>query len=638
NAYGLSINSVVRALQAANLNLPAGRITEGERDYNVRLLGEFRSVDELRNLRLYLQNPRNPAAPGATIRLQDIAEIRDTVEERTVITRLNGKENVTLVVQKASDANALEVSKGIHEVIQRIQREYPDLKFEISFDQAESIKESLTDLRIALYLAIILVVLIVYLFLYNIRGTFIVALAIPTCIFASFLAIYFFGFTINVMTMLALSLAVGVLVDDAIVVIENIYRHLSMGEEPMEAAYNGRTEIGLAAITITFVDVVVFLPIAFMGGVSGQFFRSFGLTVAVTVLVSLLVSFTLTPMLASRFYRRGEALEEPRGFFRWFDARYRTLERGYRRLLAWALRHRWAVILMGNGLLLATLVLVIGSAMRGSPLLPFRFAPSQDQGLVGVTVKLPPDAALSETDVVVRRIEQVALTIPEVKYVSSLVGASGTGFIGAGDQGPRFASIQVTLHPKKALLDSLMFWVKHDEPLRTRSDVEVAGELREKIGVIPGAQVAVNAISGFRGGGGFGQPVQLAMSGKDTAVLLETAERVRQAISKLSGIKDPDLSWSAGKPELQVTVDRERATRLGVSIAEIALALRTAYEGDTSVKYREAGQEYAIRVRLNEADRQRTGELGNLVVAYVQGAPVYLRDVASVTLGEGPTK
>jgi len=637
NAYGLSINQVVQALQAANLNLPAGRITEGERDYNVRLLGEFRAIEELRNLRLYLPNPRNPMAQGATIRLQDIAQIRDTVEERTVITRLNGKENVTLVVQKASDANALEVSEGIHQAIERIQKEYPDLKFEISFDQAESIKESLTDLRMALYLAIILVVLIVYLFLYNVRGTFIVSLAIPTCIFASFIAIYFFGFTINFMTMLALSLAVGVLVDDAIVVIENIYRHLSMGEEPMEAAYNGRTEIGLAAITITFVDVVVFLPIAFMGGVSGQFFRSFGLTVAVTVLFSLLVSFTLTPMLASRFYRRGEALEEPKGFFRWFDARYRSLERGYRRLLGWALRHRWAVILTGNGLLLLTLVLVIGSAMRGSPLLPFRFAPSQDQGLIGIVVKLPPDAALSETDAVVKRIEQAALSIPEVKFVSSLVGASAAGFIGAGDTGPRFASIQVTLHPKKALLDSLMFWVKHEEPLRTRSDVEIAGELRDKIGVIPGAQVAVNAISGFRGGG-FGVPVQLAMVGKDTPTLLETAERVKQLISQIPGVKDTDLSWSAGKPELQVVVDRERATRLGVSLAEIALALRTAYEGDTSVKYREAGQEYAIRVRLDEADRQRVSELGNLVVSYVQGAPVYLRDVATIRLDEGPTR
>jgi hydrophobic/amphiphilic exporter-1 (mainly G- bacteria), HAE1 family len=182
-----------------------------------------------------------------------------------------------------------------------------------------------------------------------------------------------------------------------------------------------------------------------------------------------------------------------------------------------------------------------------------------------------------------------------------------------------------------------MFWVKHEEPLRTRSDVEIAGELREKIGTIPGAQVAVNAISGFRGGG-FGVPIQLAIVGKDTTTLLETAERVKQLISQIPGVKDTDLSWSAGKPELQVVVDRERATRLGVNLAEIALALRTAYEGDTSVKYREAGQEYAIRVRLDEADRQRVSELGNLVVSYVQGAPVYLRDVATIRLDEGPTR
>ncbi|MFN3689913.1 MAG: efflux RND transporter permease subunit, partial [Fimbriimonadales bacterium] len=287
NAYGLSINAIVRALQGANLNVPAGRITEGERDYSVRLLGEFKSVDELRNLELYLQNPRNPMTRGSIIRLKDVAEVRDTVVERTEITRVNGKEDVSLVVQKTSDGNAIEVSEGVRAQIQRLQREYPDLQFTITQDEADAVKESLTDLRMALGIAIALVVLIIYLFLYNVRGALIVSLAIPTCFFAAFIAMYFFGFTINFMTMLALSLAVGVLVDDAIVVIENIYRHLSLGEEPMEAAYNGRTEIGLAAITITFVDVVVFLPIAFMGGVTGQFFRSFGITVAVTVLFSL---------------------------------------------------------------------------------------------------------------------------------------------------------------------------------------------------------------------------------------------------------------------------------------------------------------------------------------------------------------
>ncbi|GIV07081.1 MAG: multidrug ABC transporter [Fimbriimonadales bacterium] len=637
NAYGLSINAVVRALQSANLNVPAGRITEGERDYSVRLLGEFRSVDELRNLEIYLQNPRNPMQRGSVIRLKDVADVQDGLEERTVITRVNGKEDVTIVVQKSSEGNAVEISDGVRAQIARLQTEYPDLRFTITLDQAEDIKANIAELRKTLILAVLLVVLVIYAFLYNLRGAFIVGLAIPACLFAAFIAMYFAGFTINFMTLLALTLAVGVLVDDSIVVIENIYRHLAMGEEPAEAAFNGRTEIGLAAVTITLVDVVVFLPIAFMGGVTGQFFRPFGLTVAFIVLVSLWVSFTLTPMLASRLYRQGEAVEEPRGFFKLLDQVFNALKNRYRRIIAWSLRHRWLIILTSNGALVAIFVLIISSAIAGSPLLPFRFAPSQDQGLIQVTIKAPPDASLEQTDAIAKRIEEAALSIPEVKYVSTLIGRLSAGFAGAGDTGPRFASMQITLHDKKTLLDNLKFWAKPDPNLRTRRDILIADELRQKIGDVAGAKIAVNAVSGFRGGG-FGAPIQLAMVGKDTATLLETAEKVRNTIAQLPGIKDPDLSWTAGKPELQVRVDRERATSLGVSLAEIAAALRTAYEGDTSVKYREAGQEYDVRVRLREDQRQRLSDLNDLVVTYVQGAPVYLRDVATVTLGEGPTK
>jgi HAE1 family hydrophobic/amphiphilic exporter-1 len=355
------------------------------------------------------------------------------------------------------------------------------------------------------------------------------------------------------------------------------------------------------------------------------------------VLFSLIVSFTLTPMLASRLYRRGEGVEEPRGFFKWFDNRLNALKRSYRRALAWSLRHRWLVILTANGTLVAVFALVIGSAISGSPLLPFRFAPSQDQGLIQVSIELPPDAALEQTDRVAQRIEQAALSIPEVKYVSTRLGRLGSSFFGAGDTGPRFAAMQITLHEKKALLDSLMFWVKHDEQLRTRRDIEIAAELRQKVGEIPGAQITINTVSGFRGGG-FGAPIQIALVGKDTETLLETATKVRNLIAQIPGIKDPDLSWSAGKPELQVRVDREKATSLGISLAEIAAALRTAYEGDTSAKFREAGQEYDIRVRLRPDQRQRLSDLNDLVVGYVQGAPVYLRDVASISLGEGPTK
>jgi HAE1 family hydrophobic/amphiphilic exporter-1 len=295
------------------------------------------------------------------------------------------------------------------------------------------------------------------------------------------------------------------------------------------------------------------------------------------------------------------------------------------------------VILTANGALVAVFALVIGSAISGSPLLPFRFAPSQDQGLIQVSIELPPDAALEQTDRVAQRIEQAALSIPEVKYVSTRLGRLGSSFFGGGDAGPRYASMQISLHEKKALLDSLLFWVKHDEQLRTRRDIEIAAELRQKVGEIPGAQISINVVSGFRGGG-FGAPIQIALVGKDTETLLETATKVRNLIAQIPGIKDPDLSWSAGKPELQVRVDREKATSLGISLAEIAAALRTAYEGDTSAKFREAGQEYDIRVRVRPDQRQRLSDLNDLVVGYVQGAPVYLRDVASVSLGEGPTK
>lgn len=637
DAYGLSLASLLRSLQAANLNLPSGKVTEGEQEYGVRVLGEFRSVDELKNLQISLPNRRNPNMPGPFIRLSDVAEVKDTVAERTILTRTNGKEDVSIVIAKASDANAVEISREVKKVIAQIERDYPDLKITITEDAADFIQESLFDLRVALALAVVLVVAIVFLFLYNLRGTFIVALAIPASIFATFIVIYFAGFTINTMTMLALSLAVGILVDDAIVVLENIYRHLSLGEEPVEAAYNGRTEIGLAAITITFIDVVVFLPIAFMGGISGQFFRSFGLTVAAATLFSLIVSFTITPMLASRWYRKGEVLEKPKGFFQWFDKRYRALERGYRHLLAWALRHRGIVILIGNGALITLFLVIIAAAVQGKPLLPFRFAPGQDQGLITVTIKMPPDASLESTDRVARQIEQAALTLKDAKYVTTLVGTTGGGFFGAGDRGPRFAELKIKLHQKKALLDSLIFWKKSEEYLRTTPDVQIAAELRQKVGTIPGAQVSINVVSGF-GRGGFNAPILIALSGKDTMSLVETAEQLRNVIAKLPGIKDADLSWSSGKPELQVSIDRERAAALGISTAEIATALRTALEGNTDVKYREFGKEYPIRVQLRPEDRARISEIGSVVVTYLNGVPVRLADVTKIRLAEGPTK
>jgi HAE1 family hydrophobic/amphiphilic exporter-1 len=334
DAYGLNIMQVVQALQAANLNVPGGRIEEQRREYAIRVVGEFENLDQIRNVRIPVTNRMNPMAAPNVIHLSDVAQVKDGVAERTEGARVNQRNTVGIIITKAADANTVEVCEGVKKEIDRLKQELPrDIEFALTQDESKFVLESLTDLRVALFLAIFLAVSIVYLFLHNIRGTFIVSLAIPTSIVSTFLVMYGFGFTLNTMTMLALSLAVGILVDDSIVVLENIFRHLTRGEEPAEAALNGRSEIGLAAITITLVDVVVFVPIAFMGGITGQFFRSFGITVATATLFSLLVSFTLTPMLASRWFRAGEQVEAKRGVFAAFDRFYHWLDMLYRRLL-----------------------------------------------------------------------------------------------------------------------------------------------------------------------------------------------------------------------------------------------------------------------------------------------------------------
>jgi HAE1 family hydrophobic/amphiphilic exporter-1 len=313
---------------------------------------------------LQVSDPTNPMAKGKLVRLSDVADVQDSVVERRSYSRLNGSDSVLLVLQKAREGNAVEISKTAHNVVMQIEQDYKGQKiqFVTTDDSATRIEESLSDLYMALFLGITLVAVIVYVFLHNFRGTLIVAAAIPTSIFATFIGMKLMGFTINTMTMLAMSLAVGVLVDDAIVVIENIYRHLRMGEEPRHAALHGRAEIGLAAMAITLADVVVFLPIGFMGGIVGQFFRPLGLSYAVAVIVSLFVSFTLTPMLASRWYRAGEDLEHPTGRFAVaFERGFGAFSNFYRRALEWSLRHRWFVFTLGNLSLVAVIVMIVGS-------------------------------------------------------------------------------------------------------------------------------------------------------------------------------------------------------------------------------------------------------------------------------------
>jgi len=673
--YKLTINDVVQALQTTNLNLPSGSVKEGRREYAVRAVGEFTSPEQIKDVRLTTH-------VGKTIYLADIATVKDTVAERRGFARVDGVDSVAVTVLKQSDANTVQVCDAARNELMKMTGQTfddegsevkgvarkagvlpQDIVGRVTEDQSTFIRRSLSDLQRHLILGSLFAVLVVFVFLHNFRGTLIVALAIPTSIIATFTPLLIAGFSVNMMSMLGLSLCVGILVDDSIVVIENIYRHLRMGEEPHEAAFNGRTEIGLAAITITLVDVMVFVPIAFMGGMVGQFFRQFGLTVAFATLFSLFVSFTMTPMLSSRWFRKSEAVsgEEgesgpARGVFGWmfhgFDSAYGALREWYRRRLGWALDHRLVTVIIG----IVSLVACVAIAAPAQAKLPFvgiilflslfgvafggkggrlsmagvavlaalvagvaykplgsEFFPRVDQGRVTTAVELPAGSSLAATDSVVAQLESYILDkkrFPEVDSIFADVGGSNVAD----------ATIRIVLV---------------DKTKRKRSDMQIVDAVQQFAQTIPGANIKTTS---FESMGGPGQsPISIELSGSDTNELVKTAALVEKKVARVPGTFNVDTTWRVGKPEIRAEIDRDRAADRNTSTYQIASALRTSLEGDTSSKYREGSTQYDVRVRLRELDRQRVDEVSNLVVGYNSGA-IYLGDVADVSLSTGPTK
>jgi HAE1 family hydrophobic/amphiphilic exporter-1 len=760
-AYGIGIADITRQITASTQNVPGGRLTEGDQEYTVRVQGEWKTVDQIRKAIITVSDPNNPQGPTRSVRLSDVATIDDTIVERTQYARLNKKDTVVLAIQKAREGNAVEITHEAEKVIAAAQKEFPDLEVVKTLEQAEQIENSLEDLNFTLYFAVFLVSVTVFVFLHNFRGMLIVAIAIPICLFVGFIAMALAGFTINNMSMLALILAVGVLVDDAIVVLENIYRHLKQGEDPRDAALNGRGEIGLAALAITFADVVVFLPIAFMGGIVGQFFKPLALTYVFAVLVSLFVSFTVTPMLASRWYRAGEDLEHPKGWFaRKFEAGFGKLEHAYRGILEWSLNHRWFVFILGNSLLVAIFMFIAGgfAGLSGNPMagimpapgskdlpapwmffvialflggvtfvinyirnwrnpkvtkplmwglialgfvlgaakvipngppapvlalvLPFvvlipvflvlnifkthskyryflnaagfgllfpaaavlggffgiykqeppfkfEFIPAADTASVSISVEMPPGTSLEATQRVVSRIENIVEKNPNVEYVLSNVGTQGFGgFSGPPSQGGNYAQVQASLYDKGAPMDKVWAFFGRKEKLRWVMDTAVAAEITEAVGRIPGADIKVATTNAQ----GFGSPIQLSLRGENTDQLVAAAVKIRDrlAAGAVKGVINADISTTPGKPEIQAVPDRQRLADAGLTVGDIGASIRTLYTGDDTAKFRTAGREYDIRVQLSPKDRNNPNIVQEVPVAFKQGNPVFLRQVANL--------
>ena len=660
-AYGVTIGQIAQAINNANQNVSAGYIQTNRQYASIRFLGEFASVNEMKDLRIALPGagtsslssgasaPTGTGSSGGTstrsVRLADIADVEDTTVERTQESTLDGLDSVTLAIQKTSDGNTLKATDGVKTQLEAVKKFIPaDVSFVITRDDSTNVRDNLKDVVVSLCIGAFLATFIVFIFLHNFRATIIVAIAIPTCIIATFLPIAAFGFTLNSLTLLGLSLAIGILIDDSIVVIENISRHLTLGQEPKEAAITGRGEIGLAALTLTAVDLVVFVPIAFMGGIIGEFFRSFGVSISVAVLISLFISFTLTPMLASRWFRKGESLESTgeggRGFAAAFDRGYHRFQEFYRSILRAFLRHPWIVVIVGNLILVAAVIVIF-------PKLGFRFAPNQDQNQVSVVVQAPAGTSLnvtkSITDEIERRIRADKSLDGDIKYLQTSVGRDASGGAGAGDTGTQYAQVLVSLYDRAAPLDKAQFWHKRTgiDTLRNESDADVAKKIRGLVKTIPGngssLKIQASEVNGFGGGGA---PLTITLVGTDFSQLLKAAAQVQKVVDNTPGTYGSDLSFKASQPEVQVRLDRVRAAEYGLNVSDVATTVSAALQGDITAQFRDPkdANQYNINVILAKTDRNSTFNVGSIPVGYQNGNPIPLGDVANITLGAGPTR
>ncbi len=649
-AAGLTIEDVINALRASGHDVPGGSLTAGARETDVRLTGAFASLASIRQTPLLAasalapglnaaSNPSGmagaanlPAAPIASslpappLTIADVATVTDGLAAPGEISRINGREGVSLVFTKSPDANTVAVVDGLRAALNGLKLP-PDLHQIILRDDSRTVRGALEDVNLSLILGAVLAMAVILLFLHNLRGTVIVALAIPACIVATFLVMWAASFTLNQMTLLALSLSVGILVDDSIVVLESITRHLSNGEAPREAALNGRAEIGFADLTTTLVDVVVFVPIGFMGGIVGGFFRQFGLTIAAATLFSLVVSFTVTPMLAARWYRAGERIEAQSGVFAPFERFYQRLESRYRRVIAWALRRRALVCLSAVGAL--ALIFLLSFSRLGVDLLP-----SADQGLLTVNVEMPPGTSLAATDRAVRRVETLVAQDKDVRVTLTNVGQILGGFGDLPQQGPQFAQVNVRLNDKGGLLDRL----RPGSAFRRRTDQDVASALRARLRALEtelGARLSAAAVGTATGASA---RVMIELRGDDADRLTAFAAQVRDLAARTPGILDPDVSARGGKPEIRIALDPARAAPLGLTSGQAGQLVRDALTGNADARLRENGGEVPIRVRLAGTNRDNLADVQNLVVgATGPRQPILLGDVADITQREGPT-
>jgi hydrophobe/amphiphile efflux-1 (HAE1) family protein len=601
DALGLSPGQIVKRLQMENLNVPAGHYDEGTREISVRTLAEFSNVDEIR------QTIVANAPDGSAVRLRDIANVIDGFEDQRVRVRVNGKEAVTFEVRKRSGENTVDVATAIKAKMAVLEKSFPKgITNALIIDQARIIKSQVDQVEHDIVFGAAMAVLVILIFMLDLRSTLISAVALPTSVIATFFFMYVFGYTLNMMTLLALSLAIGLLIDDAVVVRENIFKHMEMGKPPMQAALDGTKEVALAVFATTMTIVAVFMPIAFVKGLVGQFFRQFGITISVAVVISLFVAFTLDPMLSSRFSKDLHAKNDRFAWLKYpFEWAHSQLELTYKSILHWALRNKIVVGVMAIG----TFMFVMGFVAK---LTGQEFVNSEDRGQYVLEAELPAGTSLSETARVTESVEAEILRHPDFTTVFATIGD--------GDQVNK-VKWRVVAVPKME---------------RTAKLAELKEIGRKAVANLPSAKVAVTDPP-FVEGAATEAVIMINVRGVEFADIERVANQIERILKSTQGVGDIQVKYSPGRPELSVSVDRQRAADRGLSAAEVAQALRNAVEGEEAGKLRQSGQkdDVPIVVQLDKSYRGDAAALANVTVATARG-PVKLTDVVNIARTDGP--
>ncbi|MEP6942903.1 MAG: efflux RND transporter permease subunit, partial [Betaproteobacteria bacterium] len=605
-SLGIGIDQVIAAIRNANQDVPAGRITHGVQDSIVRVEGKIKEPAQFGRVIVAQQGRGAAQQGGAPVYLSQVADVIDGEKEETSIARINGGRAITLDVQKAQDANIIETGQGIADAVAMLQQRLPkEVELRVVYSSADAVKRSVDRVKETILEGALLTVLIVFLFLHSWRSTIITGLTLPIAVIATFIALFAFGFTLNFLTLMALSLCIGLLIDDAIVVRENIVRHLAMGKDHVTAAREGTDEIGLAVMATTFAIVAVFVPIAFMSGLIGRFFFQFGLTVTVAVMVSLFVSFTLDPMLSSVW-------NDPVGarFTRapWLGRVMDRVEQGidwihtvYGRVLAWALANRGKVLLIALGSFAASFLVV--------PLVGTELVPEADQSFISLRLNTPVGSSLEYTDAKVRQVEESLKSFPEIQLVMTTVGTN---------DGRNYSRINLRLAERSA---------------RSRSQKDIERAIRKQLKPIPGIELAI----------GFNRPVWVNVLGPDPEQLTSLVAAFAAEVAKVPGIADLEISEKDRNPALSIRLNNDAAADLGITVQQVGATVRPLLAGDT-VSYWLApdSQNYEVNVQLAKDRRQLASDLGNLYLTSNRTGPdgamrmVPLRQVAEIVESTSP--